>query len=58
MSSVPSLALVSLTRRIFAQVDAMSELFVDWDDALTQIDHHISKLEREKAEKARLGMEE
>lgn len=49
--------IAALVKQHSRRVDAMSELFVDWDDALTQIDHHITKLEREKVEKARLGMD-
>jgi hypothetical protein len=39
------------------RIDALSELFVDWDDTLTQVEQHIGRLERDKAEKVRLGME-
>ncbi|PFH50264.1 hypothetical protein AMATHDRAFT_123746, partial [Amanita thiersii Skay4041] len=39
------------------QVDALSELFVAWDDTLTEAESKASRLEREKAERLRLGLE-
>lgn len=40
------------------KVDALSELFVAWDDTLTEAEDKITRLEREKAERLRLGLEE
>jgi hypothetical protein len=39
------------------QVDALSELFVEWNDALTLAEDKITALERERSEKQRLGLE-
>ena len=40
------------------KVDALSELFVAWDDTLTEAEDKITRLEREKAERLRLGLED
>lgn len=42
--------------RIF-QVDALSELFVAWNDVITEAEDIISKTEREKEQQRRLGYE-
>ncbi|KAK2462708.1 hypothetical protein APHAL10511_005226 [Amanita phalloides] len=47
-----------LMKRNATQVDALSELFVAWDDTLTEAEDKITRLEREKAERLRLGLEE
>jgi len=39
------------------QVDALSQLSVDWDSSVTAMEKLVSRLEREKAEKIRLGLE-
>lgn len=39
------------------QVDALSELFVAWDDTLTLAEDNVTKLERERDERRRLGLE-
>lgn len=39
------------------QIDALSELFVAWDDTLTDAEDKVSKMERERAERNRLGLE-
>ena len=39
------------------QVDTLSELFVAWDDTLTEAEEKVTIIERDKAEKARLGLE-
>ena len=39
------------------QVDALSELFVAWDDALTMTEDSIAQMEKEKHERRRLGLE-
>jgi hypothetical protein len=38
-------------------VDALSELFVEWDDTLTGAEDNVVRLEREHAERQRLGLE-
>ncbi|KAI5114785.1 hypothetical protein M0805_001809, partial [Coniferiporia weirii] len=40
-----------------SRIDALSELFVEWNNVLTTAEDKISRLEREKAEKVRLGYE-
>jgi len=39
------------------QVDALSELFVAWDDTITEAEDKISRLERDREERRRLGLE-
>ena len=39
------------------QIDALSELFVEWDGILSAAEDRVWALEREKAEKIRLGLE-
>lgn len=39
------------------QVDALSELFVAWDDVLSATENKIRKLDREKSENCKLGYE-
>lgn len=46
-----------LMERHATHVDALSELFVIWDDALSNAEHKTSLLERERAERKRLGLE-
>ncbi|KAG2157754.1 uncharacterized protein EDB93DRAFT_1124455 [Suillus bovinus] len=38
-------------------VDALSELFVAWDDVLTETENKVIKLERDREERQRLGYE-
>jgi hypothetical protein len=38
-------------------VDALSELFVDWDETVTSAESAIKRLERQKEERQRLGLE-
>jgi len=38
-------------------VDALSELFVAWDDTITEVEAKVSRLEREREERRRLGFE-
>lgn len=38
-------------------MDALSELFVDWNDTLIASEDSISKIEREKEKTRRLGLE-
>lgn len=37
------------------KVDALSELFVAWDDTLKNAADEVAKLERDKAERSKLG---
>lgn len=39
----------------FSQVDTLSELFVAWDDVLTETESKVNWLERDKEERQRLG---
>jgi hypothetical protein len=39
------------------QVDALSELFVAWDDVLAETENKVTKLERDREERQRLGYE-
>ncbi|KAF8634574.1 hypothetical protein AX17_004164 [Amanita inopinata Kibby_2008] len=50
--------IADLMKRNATQVDALSELFVAWDDTLTEAEDKITRLEREKAERLRLGLEQ
>ncbi|KIJ20906.1 hypothetical protein PAXINDRAFT_66601 [Paxillus involutus ATCC 200175] len=47
----------SLVERHATHVDALSELFVVWDDILTETESKIKRLERDKNERQRLGYE-
>ena len=37
------------------QVDALSELFVAWDDVLAETEYKVTKLERAREERQQLG---
>ena len=39
------------------QADALSELFVIWDDTVTEAEDKITKLERKREERRRMGLE-
>jgi hypothetical protein len=52
----PSTSSDNLTK-LFFQVDALSELFVAWDDVLTETENKVIKLERDREERQRLGYE-
>lgn len=47
----------TLMERYASHVDALSELFVDWNDTITEAEIRVTKLEREREEKRRLGFE-
>ncbi|KAF8916314.1 hypothetical protein CPB85DRAFT_1374736 [Mucidula mucida] len=49
--------IASIMERHATQIDALSELFVAWDDTLTDAEARVSKLERERDERRRLGLE-
>lgn len=40
---------------VLLQVDALSELFVAWDDILAETENKVTKLERDREERRRLG---
>jgi len=43
--------------RCWQQVDTLSDLFVEWDYTLSAAEDEISRLEREREERRRLGLE-
>ncbi|KAF8809498.1 hypothetical protein BYT27DRAFT_7094051 [Phlegmacium glaucopus] len=49
--------IASLVERHATYVDALSELFVAWDDTITEAEDKLARMEREKAERLRLGLE-
>jgi len=40
-----------------SKVDTLSELFVAWDDAITEAEDKVARLERDREERKRLGYE-
>ncbi|KAG6845508.1 hypothetical protein H0H87_008405 [Tephrocybe sp. NHM501043] len=48
----------ALVERHATQVDALSELFVVWDDTITEVEDKITRLEKECNERRRLGLEQ
>jgi len=44
-----------LIRQYATQVDSLSELFVEWDGVLREAEDRVGRLERDKADRARLG---
>lgn len=49
--------IAALVDRHATHVDALSELFVAWDDVLTETENKVTKLERDREERQRLGYE-
>ncbi|KAG1767163.1 hypothetical protein EV702DRAFT_980354 [Suillus placidus] len=49
--------IAALVDRHATHVDALSELFVAWDDVLTETENKVTKLERDRDERQRLGYE-
>ncbi|KAK0467040.1 uncharacterized protein EV420DRAFT_1758916 [Desarmillaria tabescens] len=49
--------IAAILERHSTQVDTLSELFVTWDDTLTDAEHKITKLERALAERRRMGLQ-
>jgi len=49
--------IASLVEQHATYVDTLSELFVAWDDTITEAEDRVSRMEREKAERIRLGLE-
>ncbi|KAJ3500653.1 hypothetical protein NLJ89_g9700 [Agrocybe chaxingu] len=48
--------IASLVERHATYADTLSELFVAWDDAVTEAEDKLSRMERERTEKKRLGL--
>ncbi|EAU90447.2 hypothetical protein CC1G_00831 [Coprinopsis cinerea okayama7 len=49
--------IATLMQKHARSVDALSELFVSWDDALTMAEDSIIQIEKDKRERRRLGLE-
>ena len=49
--------IAGLVHKHAASVDTLSDLFVAWDDAITQAEETIIEIEKEKKERARLGLD-
>jgi len=49
--------IAGLMERHATHVDALSELFVSWDDTITEAEDKVAKLERERDAKRRMGLE-
>lgn len=49
--------IAALLEKHATKVDALSELFVAWNDVITDAEDRIGKTEREKKEQRRLGFE-
>ncbi|TFK29636.1 hypothetical protein FA15DRAFT_684529 [Coprinopsis marcescibilis] len=49
--------IATIMQRHATSVDALSELFVAWDDALTVAEDGITKMEKEKQDRRRIGLE-
>ncbi|KAI0032292.1 hypothetical protein K488DRAFT_50182 [Vararia minispora EC-137] len=49
--------IAAVVQHYASQVDELSEVFVEWDEVLREAEERVGKLEREKAERARLGYE-
>ncbi|KAF8159434.1 hypothetical protein B0H34DRAFT_796679 [Crassisporium funariophilum] len=49
--------IASLVDRHATYVDALSELFVAWDDTITEAEDKLAIMERERTERLRLGLE-
>jgi len=49
--------IAAIMERHTTHVDALSELFVAWDDTITEAEDKVAKLEREREERKRMGYE-
>jgi len=49
--------IADVLKRYTTRVDALSELFVDWNDVLSSAEDKVSRLERDRVEMKRLGYE-
>ncbi|KAF9565860.1 hypothetical protein CPC08DRAFT_629181 [Agrocybe pediades] len=50
------LRISSLVDKHATYIDTLSELFVAWDDTLTETEDKVTRMERDKAERVRLGL--
>ncbi|OCB86574.1 hypothetical protein A7U60_g6470 [Sanghuangporus baumii] len=48
--------IANVLRQYTTHIDALSELFVEWNDVLSAAEDKISRLERDRAEKAKMGL--
>ncbi|KAL5528902.1 hypothetical protein ACEPAG_4876 [Sanghuangporus baumii] len=48
--------IANVLRQYTTRIDALSELFVEWNDVLSAAEDKISRLERDRAEKAKMGL--
>jgi len=48
--------IASLVERHATYVDTLSELFVAWDDAITEAENKLGRMERERAKRLRMGL--
>lgn len=49
--------IASLVERHATYVDTLSELFLAWDDTITEAEDKLARMERERAERLRMGFE-
>lgn len=56
-ASSPSFRRVNFKLTYLLQIDALSELFVAWDDAIIDAENRVAKMERDKEERRRLGLD-
>ncbi|KAF8871282.1 hypothetical protein CPB84DRAFT_1716721 [Gymnopilus junonius] len=49
--------IAALVERHATYVDNLSELFVAWDDTLTEAEDRTARMERDKVERLRMGLE-
>lgn len=49
--------IANLMEKHATHVDALSELFVSWDDTITVAENKVAKMERDREERQRLGYE-
>jgi len=49
--------IAALVERHATYVDSLSELFVAWDDILTEAEDRTTRMERDRAERLRMGLE-
>lgn len=47
--------IAAIMERHATHVDALSELFVAWDDTITEVEDKVAKLERKREERQRMG---
>ncbi|EJD06206.1 uncharacterized protein FOMMEDRAFT_145459 [Fomitiporia mediterranea MF3/22] len=50
--------IANVLREYTTRIDALSELFVEWNDVLLAAEEKITRLEREKTERVKLGFDE